>query len=207
MAIITRKAQSADGDFIATLMLQSSREGKKVGIFDAIFDTSDDSELIQKMTRLTQSEYKSAYHHSNFLIAVEDGADVGILCNYEARIANTDTLTKALAHIGVDESYLERLTPYLLCLPTFDRQTWVLDFMKVIDEAHEYTILKELISKSLLSARLKGYAKAQTIIEIGDGERKLAYEKLGFRYVDEKHSDDYLVAFGRSGIMRMEITL
>ena len=207
MGISIKKARESDSDFLAMMMLDFSRRGKKVGIFDLIFETNDNERVAQRIKELLLSEIKSEYHYSNFLIAVEDDADVGILCGYEARIATTESLTEALASIGVDAGYLERISSYLLCLPNFDKQTWVLDMMRVTDQAHEYTILKELIQKSLLTARLKGYHKAQTIVDVGDGETKLVYEKLGFSYIDEKLSDEYLIDFGPSGIMRLGITL
>lgn len=207
MGIKIRKAEPQDSRFIAWAMLASSRAGKNTGIFDLIFESSDETILIEKIARLTQTQTKSHCHYSNFLIALDEGKEVGALCGYEPRIANHERFSKALEEIGVDESYNERIAAYLLCQYEADRQTWVLDFMQVNDEAHTLSVLKELVQKSLLTARLKGYRKVETMIEIGSSELQMVYEKLGFSYIDEKQSDYYFESFGRKGIMRLGMHL
>ncbi len=208
MGIKIRKAEPQDSRFIAWAMLASSRAGKRVGIFDLIFESSDDTVLLEKMVHLTQTPTKSHCHYTNFLVAFDDeGKQVGALCGFEPRIANHERFSKALEEIGVDESYNERIAAYLLCQYELDRQTWVLDFMQVNDEAYTLSVLKELVQKSLLTARLKGYRKVETMIEIGSSELLLVYEKLGFFYIDEKQSDYYFESFGRKGIMRLGMHL
>jgi hypothetical protein len=207
MSIKIRKAEQSDSALVAWAMLESSRAGKKTGLFDLIFQTHSDKELLKQLEKLSLTSTKSHCHYSNFLIAVEDGKDVGALCGYEPRISTHEVLSKALNELGIDESYNERISAYFLCFPEVDRQTWILDFMEVKDDAHEFSVLKELIQKSLLTARLKGYRKVQTIVEIGSAEIQLTYEKLGFEFIDEKHSDYYLETFGRLGIMRLGMHL
>jgi len=62
-----------------------------------------------------------------------------------------------------------------------------------------------LMQKSLLNARLKGYTKAQTIIEIGSLESELFYKKLGFSILSKMECEQYKKLFGRAGLMLMEI--
>jgi len=207
VGIKIRKAESADSRFVAAAMLASSRSGKKMGIFDLIFETSDDVQLIEKLSQLALATTKSQCHYTNFLIAEEDGKAVGALCGYEPRIATHEIFSKALDEVGVDEGYHERIAAYLLCQSDIDRQTWVLDYMEVDDNAHELSVLKELVQKSMLNARLKGYRKVQTMVEIGATETELVYEKIGFKFVDEKRSDYYFEVFGRKGIMRLGMQL
>ena len=207
MGIKIRKAEQNDGLLVSWAMLESSRAGKKVGLFDLIFQCNDDKVLLEKLIQLSQTKTKSYCHYSNFLIAVEDGKDVGVLCGYEPRISTHEVLSKALMELGVDESYNDRISAYLLCFPEVGRQTWILDFMEVKDDAHELTILKELVQKSLLTARLKGYRKVETMVEIGSAETQLIYKKLGFDVLDEKQSEYYFDTFGRSGIMRLGMHL
>ncbi len=207
MSIKIRKAEQSDCALVSWAILKSSRAGKKVGLFDLIFQCDDDKVLLKKLALLAQTETKSYCHYSNFLVAAEDGKDVGALCGYEPRIATHEVFSKALMEVGIDESYNERISAYLLCFPEVGRQTWVLDFMEVKDDAHELTILKELVQKSLLTARLKGYRKVETIVEIGSADTQLTYKKLGFDVLDEKHSEYYFETFGRSGIVRLGMHL
>ncbi len=207
MGIEIRKAKQSDVELLAWAMFESSRTNKAIGLFDLIFEPADDEQLLKKLRNLAQTDTKSYCHYSNFLVALEDGREVGVLCGYEPRITKNDTLSKALLELGIDESYKERIAPYNSCMLELDRQTWMLDFMEVKDDAHELSILKELVQKSLLSARLKGYRKVQTLVEIGSAEVQLTYKKLGFDVIDEKQSDEYFSTFGSLGIVRLGMHL
>jgi len=207
MSVKIRKAEQRDCSLVSWAMLESSRAGKKVGLFDLIFQSSDDKVLLEKLTQLAQTKTKSSCHYSNFLVAEQNGKEVGVLCGYEPRIASREILSKALAELGVDESYNERLSSYFLCHPEADRQTWILDFMEVKEDAHELSILKELIQKSLLTARLKGYRRAQTVVEIGVADTLLVYKKLGFSVEKENTSEFYFETFGRPGIITLAMHL
>jgi GNAT superfamily N-acetyltransferase len=208
MNIKIRKAEESDVAFIAKSMIISSRALKKIGIFDLIFDTSNDEKLEEYLQKLITTQTRCYCHYSNFIIAQVDGKIEGLLCGYEPRLAtHHDTLSKALEEIGIDESYRERIRGYLLCEPEFDNKTWVLDFIYIIPEYKSSELLKALIQKSLLTARLKGYRQVQTLLDIGSVETKMDYEKLGFRYLDEKRSEYFNELFLRPGILRLSLHL
>jgi hypothetical protein len=207
MNIKIRKATEQDSDLIAWGMLKSSQAGKNKGVFHCVFETTDDQKVLELLKKLAVTQTRSFCHYTNFIVAEADGEAAGVLCGYEPRIATHEIFTKALEELGYDESYEERVASYLLVKPEIDKKTWMLDFMAVKEGFNEFSILKEMVQKSLLTARLKGYRKAQTMIEIGSVEAKMTYEKLGFRYVDEKQSDYYKEQFGRAGIMRLQMDL
>ena len=207
MKVTVRKATDADTVIICKALLESSRAGKRVGLFDFVFHTSSDAQLLDYLKRLTTAQTKCYCHYSNFFIAAAGSANVGAICAYEPRIATHDAFAKALEEIGIDESYHERIAGYLLCEPEVDNQTWVLDFLMLEEEYKSIENYKELVTKSMLPARLKGYRKVQTMIEIGSVETELIYKKLGFTLVDEKRSDYYEEQFSRAGLMRLQIML
>lgn len=207
MKVTVRKATQSDTVIICKAILSSSRAGKKVGLFDFVFQASNDAELLVLIERLTTTSTKCYCHYSNFFIAESAGVSVGAICAYEPRIATHDAFAKALEEIGIDESYHERIAGYLLCEPDFDNQTWVLDFLMVEEEYKSIETYKEIITKSMLPARLKGYRKVQAMVEIGSVEPELMYKKLGFTVIDEKRSDYYEEQFGRFGIIRLQIIL
>lgn len=207
MKVTVRKASETDSVIICKAILESSRSGKRVGLFDFVFKPSDDAQLLEYLKRLTTTTTKCYCHYSNFFIAESAGKSIGAICAYEPRIATHDAFAKALEEIGIDESYHERIAGYLLCEPEVDNQTWVLDFLMVEEDYKSIETYKELITKSMLPARLKGYRKVQTMVEIGSVESELMYKKLGFTVIDEKRSDYYEEQFGRSGIMRLQILL
>ncbi len=207
MSVTIRKAVEADASFIALALLESSRAGKKVGIFDYIFNTNDENKLLEFLNKLTLTSAKSYCHFSNFMIATVGSAYAGTICGYEPRIATHDVFAQALEELGIDETYHERIAGYLLCEPEIDNKTWVCDFMTVKNEFKSFEVLKEMVGKSMLTARLKGYRKAQTMIEIGSAEAEMIYKKLGFSIIDEKRSEYYEEQFGRAGLMRLQIVL
>lgn len=207
MKVTVRKASEADTVIICKALLQSSRSGKRAGLFDFVFQASSDAQLLDYLKLLTTASTKSYCHYSNFFIAVSGSANVGAICAYEPRIATHEAFAKALDEIGIDESYHERIAGYLLCEPEVDNQTWVLDFLMLEEEFKSIENYRELVSKSMLPARLKGYRKVQTMVEIGSVETELIYKKLGFTLVNEKRSDYYEEQFNRAGLMRLQIIL
>ncbi len=207
MSITVRKASEADIDIISQALLESSRGGKKIGLFDLVFNTSDNETLLTHLKHLALTSTKSYCHFSNFFIAVENGIVLGTICGYEPRIATHEIFSKALEEIGFDETYHERIAAYLLCEGEVDNKTFVLDFMLIKPEFKSLDVFKELIGKSMLTARLKGYRKVQTSVEIGLVETEMIYKKLGFSVIDEKRSEYYKEQFDRAGIMRLQMIL
>ncbi len=200
MAIIIKQATLEDAPFLAKMMLQSSRAGKKSGLFDLLFGTNDKEEVLSALEKLTQTEAKSHCHYRNFLIASMDGVSVGTLCSYEPRIATREAFVEALGEIGY-EDIDEGLRILEDCDFQLNKRTLMFDFMEELEGFIDVGVLKALMQKSLLSARLKGYTIAQTIIEIGSLENQLFYKKLGFKVVSQKECELYKEKFGRSGLM------
>lgn len=207
MDLLVRKASESDSEVLAKAMLLSSRAEKKIGIFDLIFDTTDDAKLLDRLAALSCTRTKSYCHYENFLLASGNQQFSGTLCGYEPRLATHEVFTNALAEIGVDDGFQERIATYLLVKPEVDRQTWVLDFMTVSEGCEPLPVFAVLLKKSLLTARLKGYRKAQTMVGIGSYDTEILYEKLGFEVMDEKRSELYAEQFGYAGIKRLQMML
>ena len=205
MSIKIRKATQDDAPFLAQMILQSSRAEKKVSMFDLVFDTKSDKEVLDKIKQLTSTSIKNYCHFSNFLIAEIDSKNVGTLCSYEPRIATKESFIDSLIEIGSDS----RLDEYQELLHQCDfeqnKRTLIFDFMEEVDGFIDVGILKSLMTKSLLTARLKGYTIAQTIVEIGSLEAMLFYKKLGFVEKKQKECELYREKFGRNGLALLEI--
>ncbi len=201
MSMKIRKALSQDAPFLAQMILQSSRADKQISIFDVIFESKSDEETLANIEKLTTTTAKNYCHFSNFLIAEIDGECVGSLCSYEPRIATKETFLESLKEISCDanaEDFLEILDS---CDFELNKRTLVFDFMEEIEGHMNVGILKALMQKSLLSARLKGYRIAQAMVEIGSLETLLYYKKLGFKEVKHKKCELYKEKFGRAGLI------
>ena len=77
--------------------------------------------------------------------------------------------------------------------------------MEELDGFIDLGVLKELMQKSLLTARLKGYRIAQTMIEIGSLDAKLFYTKMGFKEVSQLECELYREKFGRAGLVLLSL--
>jgi len=204
MSIKIKQAKAEDSSFLAQMILQSSRAGKKDGLFDLLFETNDNAVILEKLESLTKTDAKSHCHYSNFLIAEMDGKSVGTLCSYEPRIATKETFVKALNEIECTEAE-SALEVMYCCDFDLNKRTLMFDFMEEAEGFIDVGVLKALMQKSLLTARLKGYRIAQTLIEIGSLESQLFYKKMGFREVTQKECELYKEKFGRIGLSLMAI--
>jgi len=193
-----RKAKAEDAEFIAWAILESTRAGKKRGVFDLLFSPTED--VTKAVQALVVHEIKTSCHYSNFLIAEVDGELAGVLCGYDGYKISWNMMSQALEAMGCQGDYKERISGYLMCEPAVEKNTLVLDFMITKEKFRGLGVVKELVKKVLLNARLKGFRRAQTGIEIGSIETQLAYEKMGFTFKEEKKSDFYLAELGRAGI-------
>jgi hypothetical protein len=200
MEIKIKKATIEDALFLAKMILQNSRAGKKLGMFDLIFEKSD-KDILENIKSLVTASAKSHCHFSNFLIAQIDSKDVGTLCSYEPRISTRDTFFEALREIDCKDEQREYIEILNQCDFNLNNRTLMFDFMEEVEGFIDVGILKALQQKSLLTARLKGYRIAQTIVEIGALESLLFYKKLGFKELEEKESELYREKFGRAGLI------
>ena len=205
MSIKIRKAEATDASFLAQMILQSSRAGKKIGMFDLIFDNMDDKDVLKNIEKLTRTQTKNHCQYSNFLVAQVDDKCVGTLCSYEPRLVSQEKLLEALKEIGCDSSVDEKLSVICECSFELNSRTLVFDFMEELADYRDVGILKALTQKSLLTARLKGYRIVQAVVEIGSLETKLYYEKLGFKEIKTKKCDTYQEKFGREGLILFEM--
>jgi len=205
MSIKIRKAVVGDAPFLAQMILQSSRAGKKSGVFDLIFETNDNKIILNKLEALTQTTAKTHCHYSNFLIAELDGKSVGTLSSYEPRIATREAFENALNEVGCGENISESLEVVYCCDFGLNIRTLMFDFMEELEGFIDVGVLKTLMTKSLLTARLKGYRIAQALVEIGSLETLLFYKKLGFKVVEEQESELYKEKFGRAGLVLLAI--
>ncbi len=205
MGIDISKASASDAGFLAKMILQSSRAEKKFGIYDLVFGTKSDEELLNYLEKMVVTQTKNHMHYSNFLIANMDSKQVGTICSYEPRISTHEAFMKSLEEIGYEGDVSEYEEIFENCKFDQNNRTLIFDFMEELEGFVDVGVLKALMQKSLLTGRLKGYRIAQTIVEIGSLEIILLYKKLGFREVKQKECELYKEKFGRSGLILLEI--
>jgi len=205
MSILVREAKKEDAAFIAQMVLQSTRAGKAVGMFDLIFDINEDKEILSLLEAFVATSVKHQYHYSNFLIAQIDSQDVGTLCSYEPRVATRQNFIDALAEIDVTQNVESTLKIFDECDFNLTNRVLMFDCMEELEGFVDLDVLKTLMQKTLLKARMKGYSVAQTIVEIGSLDTLLFYKKLGFKEVKEVECELYKEYLGRLGLILLKI--
>ncbi len=205
MKVEITKATKEDIPFLAQMMLKSSRADKTIGLFDYLFATKEQKSLLNFLEALLQESTKPFCHFSNFLVAKVEKKRVGTLCSYEPRVATKERFIEALQNIGCNKSVIDRLLVLDECEMQIDKKRVVFDFFEELDGYVDVGVLKALMQKSLLEARLKGYRVSQTVVEIGSLETLMFYEKLGFVKKEQKECESYKEIFGRSGVMLLEL--
>jgi len=205
MSIKIEKAKREDAPFLAQMMLESSRAQKKIGLFDYLFEASNDDELLEKLQHIALNPIGCYCYFENFLVAKVDGKKVGSLCAYEPRKATKNDFLQALIESGCGSSVEKRLENLASCEFKINNRTLMFDFLEEVEGYVDVGILKALMQKSLLEARLKGYRIAQTIVEIGSLESLLFYQTLSFEEKERKECEKYKEIFGRNGVMLLEL--
>ncbi len=207
MEISTRKATSKDVAYLAQVVLATSRSTSSVGIFDLILKDKSDGEILKDLELLLSATTKSYCHYTNFTIATDGDKNIGAICGYEPRVATMQVLSRALEEIGVDGESMANIASFTQILPPIDRKTWMLDFVALDEKLEPITIFSSLIKKSLLNARLRGYRKAQIILDLDSVDIEQLYLKLGFVKTFEAKDELYEQQFKKSGIACLQIEL
>lgn len=205
--ISIRKATADDSQFLAKLMLKSTRSGQKIGIFDLIFDSKNELELLEKLTLLITSNAKIYCHYSNFLIASIDDKDMGTLCNYEPRIATSVILEESLIDVGMSNKYMQSAEMVSSCLLQTDKRVWMFDFFAIEETHRGLEILNALLKKSLLTASLKGYRIVRTVVKSDAVDMILLYKKVGFTLLLKERCEFLQDDFVYGGVSLLEMHL
>jgi len=207
MKFEVRKATLNDANFIASSMIKSSRLSSKRGFFDLIFGDVGDEKLNELVKSLVVHDKKLYIHFSNFVIAHSTDEIVGILCGYESKLFSDEKLLEVLKEMECSDNYENIISIYHSCVGDMGRNRWMLDFLVVDDGLDEFEISNALLNKSLLTARLKGYREARTVVEIESTEVHMMYKNLGFSKKSESRNEFYEETFHSLGLLVLELHL
>lgn len=207
MKFEVQKATLNDADFIASSMIASSRSSSKKGFFDLLFGDVGEEKLLLLVKNLAVSEKKLYTYYENFVIALSGKERVGLLCGYESKLSVGERLLDVLKDMECSENYENVISVYHTCAGDMGRNRWILDFLVVHDGLDEFEISNALLNKSLLSARLKGYREARSIIELEATETQLMYKNLAFSKMSENRNEYYEEMFHSLGLVVMELHL
>lgn len=207
MKKIIREGRLSDAAFIAWVMQEAGRSHLQRGIWDLALPGPDEKRL-SYISQLVKTENRTFCHYKKFLVAEVDATPAAALTAYIPNIEVREISIKALNDILSNDGWTEKqistmmqcFTPLRTCTPEAPDNTWIIDFVATRKEFRGCGLVGSLLDAILEKGRNLGHKKSQVAIFIGNTAAQRAYEKAGFKIVDEKRHPDFEAALKCPGI-------
>jgi len=210
MALRIRRGALDDAEFLAWVMFAASRAHLNCGLWDLIIG-ADEAGCLDYLRRLALADPRSLYHCESFLIAEIDGQRAAALCGFETRGA-WEIVGDAMSNVQRDLGWTEadgaasyqRVGPvWAACLPPDAGADFAIESVATLPQFRRRGLIGSLIDEVLLKARHVGCELAQITTYIGNDAARLAYEKSGFKVLDEKRCTEVDRILGVPGFVRL----
>lgn len=204
-----RSARADDATFLAWLILTAGRAHVKRGIWEVILNEPEDKCLaFLELLSVTQTPH--LFHHSCYLVAEVEGRPVAGLGGYDPSVLGYPALQIALPEVFrkmemyPPEEMRRSGSPRILeCIPASVEGSWVIDSLATVREFRRKGIASRLLEAILEKGRQRGFRHTQVNIYIGNKAAQKAYEKQGFKIVDEKRDPYFEREIGSPGMASM----
>jgi ribosomal protein S18 acetylase RimI-like enzyme len=209
MDIRIRRANRDDADFLAWVMLAASRSHLDRGLWDLIIG-ADDVGCLDYLGRLAVAEPKSLYHYESFLIAEVGGERAAALCGFETH-DGWAVVGEAMSTVQSDLGWTEaqaaasnlRVAPVWACMPDEAGADFAIENVATLPAYRRRGLASALMEGVLKEAARRGRRRAQILTYLGNQPALSAYEKLGFRVLDQKPCRELERILGAPGFVRL----
>jgi translation initiation factor 4G len=209
MNLKIRLARPEDASFLAWVIITSGRAHVQRGIWEVILGGTEE-ECLAFLQMLVVTKAPHLFHYSCFLLAEVDGRPVAALGGYDPRSLGYPALRKAIVEVvhklGLsepDKAAGTRSEKILCCIPEEVEGAWVIDSVATVPKFRRRGIVSKLLEKIVEKGRKKGFRRAQINMYIGNTPAQKAYEKHGFKVVDEKRHPAFEEEIGSPGMVRL----
>jgi len=209
MDIQIRSARPKDSEFLAWLILTAGRAHLTRGIWEVIIGGTE-QDTLEFLNLLAVTATPHLFHYSRYLIAAADGRPAAGLGGYDPKICGYEALHRAIpevlkkmGHSGSAPEANKRAESVLCCIPDDAKDAWIIDSVATVPEYRRNGLVDQLLAAILEKGRQAGFQRAQINIYIGNRPAQRAYEKHGFKIVDEKRHPDFEAEIGSPGMARM----
>jgi translation initiation factor 4G len=211
MGTSIRPARAGDAPFLAWVMLAASRSHVRRGAWDLHVGRSD-RDVLAFLERMVSQAEPSFCRWDGFLVAEVDGTPAAGLCGYTTRDAGMHDPTPAIAEaskaaLGWGKSELDaaaaRLVPFLTCVVEPPAESWAIEWVATRPEFRRRGLVHDLLLAAMEVGRSRGYRQSQILVLIGNTPAQCAYERAGYRVVDEKRHPDFARVIECPGIARL----
>lgn len=212
MSVRIRAATADDVPFLAWVVLAASRSQVERGFFDLMIPDSED-ERLAFVSALLRAD-PSWCHWPFFRVAEVDGEPAAALSGYAEgpELAKPEAILPAVARAeGWRDERLgaafQRATPFLGSIPKTDPEAWNVEWVATDPGFRGQGLVGRLLEPALDEGRRRGHRTGQLLLLIDNAPAQRAYEKVGFRIVDEARSPEFEVAIGCPGLACMQVPL
>lgn len=210
MDIEIRPACPDDASFLGWVMLMADRSHLQRGIWDRLIGRSE-KECLAFLGRLAVTDELHMCHYKGFLVAEVSGHPVGAVSGYDPVALPEVTVGPAMAvvmeRMGLTPEDMtsgqKSLAAYLTCHPEPCEGAWIVEHVATRPGFRRQGIILRLLEEILKAGRQRGFRLAQVSFAIGNTAAQHAYEKAGFRFLDEKRHHDFEAEMGCPGIARL----
>jgi ribosomal protein S18 acetylase RimI-like enzyme len=193
--------------FIAWVMLAAARSHLPVGMWD-LFSGGTEAETLRFLEALATTGDSHWAHYSLFLVAEVGGRPASALAGYIDEKDGTHTLVPAVAAanaaVGRSEDELAagwmRAASIAKVSPEHDPSTWIVEHVATAPEFRRQGLIDRLLAAVLERGRERGATVADVGVLIGNDRAQRAYEKAGFRVIDEKLDAEFEAAYKCPGV-------
>lgn len=209
MDLRIRNATPDDAGFLAWVMLAAGRAHVERGIWEVILDAPE-NECLRFLELMTVTSAPHLFHYSCYLVAETGGAPVAGIGGYAPKVLGYNALKKVLPEVygkwgkpPPDAMMRGRAPRITACVPPSFEGAWVIESAATLPAFRRKGILSGLLQDMLDRGREGGFRQAQLSIYIGNTPAQCAYEKHGFKLVDEWRDPYFEKEIGSPGMARM----
>ena len=213
MSVLVRPARREDCRVLAYHAYLAGKSHLATSGYDYMFPGigGPTDQRLTLMENLLQTKVVSWMHYTFCSVAETDGQAGASLCHYHNREGAHKRIGPALMELGWDKeellSMVSRVQPLLDV--EFDPvgDVMVIENVAVSPRFRRRSMVNALMEDAIDVARDQGFEALQLAIFIGNTAAQKAYEKAGFKVVDEKRDPVFKELMGSEGMLLMKLEL
>ncbi len=207
-APVIRAADRQDTDFLAWVILAASRGHLAKGWFDIALNRSE-ATCLDFLRRLSTTESLSWWHYSRFLVAESEGRPASALSAFPAGEGyglSQAAMSEAADALGLpasEQSAIWQRGAYIfLCAMDGQDDCWTMENIATLPGYRGRGLTTALLERAAEDGRARGFKEAQITSFIGNQSAQRAYEKAGYRCIDEWRHPEFEAIAGAPGLRK-----
>jgi translation initiation factor 4G len=167
----------------------------------------DEQEVLRYLERMADTRAVHWAHHSLFLVAEVDGVPAAGMCGFFENEHGAASMMSGAAEVNekmgrtpqeVAEGW-ERAKSIMGIVMPHEPGAWVVEHVGTKPQYRRRGLVERLVHETLDRGRERGATVADIGVLIGNDPAQRAYEKCGFRVVDEVRNAEFERAYGSPG--------